>query len=724
MKRVSVSETPAMQSEVPHKSKKLKASTSPTLPVVNPVKSEANQEQWQTVGRKGKVASSVSARPGFDASNAFASLVQTEDKADADGQWSKVERRKAKKARKNEEKAELTPPRFFYVNSEITKRREAITIGDIRDLVLHLLGEAAPQPWLKVENRQAISKVVVLFVPGILPEHLNVKVHPANATTNPNIPLSIPLPPDPTLPTQGKPVTVKTLFGGTKEIIPDMRTSAIVKLPFLARTFSHACPTHAPGDSFRMHSVLGAFFQGPVSAEEKKRRTIASLKAGKEFSTDDPMRYVLTPAQMLENDYPLPSYMKDASVGLEAGSSSVTEDGWAETPRPEDDESGTVEVIAIDCEMCLTEDGKELTRICAIDFKSGNVLLDQLVKPPKPVLDYLTRWSGIKEESLRDITATLQTARDELLDLLSSSYSRTGKTPILLGHSLESDLRALKLAHSRCIDTALLYHHPRGRPLKPGLAWLTKKWCGQEIQNRGEGGHDAEEDARACIELLQRKLKGGPSFGEYKSTTEFESIFERLKRSIRGSPSGEPGSGAGAKLSTTVVDRGNPATWHGAGAGRCIACTNDEEVTQGILKCVEDSDFIWARLSGLAEVQNWLQQKPTADNPIQTVTEVNDVAEDAALRTLNSHLTIIHATLPPRTAFVVFTGHSDPRPMVALQARKTAFENAIRALQTNSNSPLNAASVPEGVRWTNADARDLEEAVERARRGLLFLSLK
>ena len=70
------------------------------------------------------------------------------------------------------------------------------------------------------------------------------------------------------------------------------------------------------------------------------------------MATDDPLRYVLTPAQMLENDYPLPSYMKDGLVELEAGSSPTTnEEGWEETPKPTDDESGTAEVIAIDCEM-------------------------------------------------------------------------------------------------------------------------------------------------------------------------------------------------------------------------------------------------------------------------------------------------------------------------------------------------------------------------------------
>ena len=112
------------------------------------------------------------------------------------------------------------------------------------------------------------------------------------------------------------------------------------------------------------------------------------------------------------------------------------------------------------------------------------------------------RWSGITEEALRNVTTTHEEVQGHLMALLSVS-----PTPVLLGHSLESDLCALKLRHGRCIDTALVYHHPRGRPLKPGLAWLTRKWCGREIQARGEGGHDPEEDARACAELLRRKIE-------------------------------------------------------------------------------------------------------------------------------------------------------------------------------------------------------------------------
>ena len=41
--------------------------------------------------------------------------------------------------------------------------------------------------------------------------------------------------------------------------------------------------------------------------------------------------------------------------------------------------------------QCLTEDGKELTQVCVIDYESGIVVYDRLVKPPKPVIGCLPK---------------------------------------------------------------------------------------------------------------------------------------------------------------------------------------------------------------------------------------------------------------------------------------------------------------------------------------------
>lgn len=199
------------------------------------------------------------------------------------------------------------------------------------------------------------------------------------------------------------------------------------------------------------------------------------------------------------------------------------------------------------------------------------------------------------------VTTTLPEVQAEILRILeppsnpfSATKSSSHQTPILLGHSLESDLKALQLCHPCCIDTALIYHHPRGRPLKPGLAWLTNKWCGREIQNRGEGGHDPEEDARACLELLQKKVENGSSFGEFR--TEFEPIFERMSRSTRraGGPVGS--------IKTAVVDLGNPTAMHGNRATTSIGCKDDEQVLNEVLGVIPSHHFVFARFMALANI--------------------------------------------------------------------------------------------------------------------------
>ncbi|KAN0141710.1 hypothetical protein V8E53_000172 [Lactarius tabidus] len=150
--------------------------------------------------------------------------------------------------------------------------------------------------------------------------------------------------------------------------------------------------------------------------------------------------------------------------------------------------------------MCMTTNGKAPSRVCVFNFHTGGVVCDQLVKPPSSVTNYLTRFSGITAAALARTLADVQT---HLCTLILPST-------ILLGRSLESDTNAVKF-HLRCIDTALIFHHPRGRPLKPGLARLTRKWLGRIIKTTSLAGTTPK---RTYVHF-KAKIKNGASLAYF-----------------------------------------------------------------------------------------------------------------------------------------------------------------------------------------------------------------
>lgn len=106
------------------------------------------------------------------------------------------------------------------------------------------------------------------------------------------------------------------------------------------------------------------------------------------------------------------------------------------------------------------------------------MLVDTLVKPWNPITDYRTQFSGITSELLADVTTDLRTAQVHQslfhvpvgLSFLQSLFCQhvSSKT-ILVGHSLENDLDALKIVHENIIDTSIIYPHPAGFPRRSSL---------------------------------------------------------------------------------------------------------------------------------------------------------------------------------------------------------------------------------------------------------------
>ncbi|KYQ53750.1 RNA exonuclease 1 like protein [Trachymyrmex zeteki] len=159
------------------------------------------------------------------------------------------------------------------------------------------------------------------------------------------------------------------------------------------------------------------------------------------------------------------------------------------------DEQG---VYALDCEMCYTTQGLELTRVTVID-EDCKVIYETLVKPQNPIIDYNTRFSGITEEDMKDVTTNILDVQATLLTIFSD------KT-ILVGHSLESDFKALKLLHDTVVDTSVMFPHRYGYPQKRALKNLCSEYLRKIIQN-DVGGHDSKEDAISCMELIRWKVK-------------------------------------------------------------------------------------------------------------------------------------------------------------------------------------------------------------------------
>lgn len=158
--------------------------------------------------------------------------------------------------------------------------------------------------------------------------------------------------------------------------------------------------------------------------------------------------------------------------------------------------------IAMDCEMvgCGSACQSTLARVTLIDWY-GNVVMDELVKPPLEVTDYRTFVSGITKEMLDSATMNFSTARKQVIQHL--------KGKILVGHGLTNDLGVLGIRHPWHLTRDTAEYEPYMKmPFQDGGLWPRglKDLCldklGREVQVFGRP-HCPKEDALAALDLYR-----------------------------------------------------------------------------------------------------------------------------------------------------------------------------------------------------------------------------
>ncbi|KAK6460656.1 ribonuclease H-like domain-containing protein [Scheffersomyces coipomensis] len=455
-------------------------------------------------------------------------------------------------------------------------------------------------------------------------------------------------------------------------------------LDFFNNNFKQFIQTSCPGGKDTLFPPIQAITNIPLTKREKS--DLLNAPKNKSITIYD---LLLTESQLIQNNYPMSLDDEDK-----------VDKGWVETKSFEHEGS---HIFALDCEFCQSNSGKVLTRISLINFQ-GDLVMDLLVKPDEEITDYLTKYSGITEELLKDVTTTLQDIQTKLLAIISDD-------DILIGHSLESDLNVMKIKHTKIVDTSVIYEHVRGPPSKPSLKWLSNKFLNRAIQT-GElngDGHSSIEDAQACLDLVKLKFTEGKYFGlnvgemslfkkiskEFKQD-DFKSLFINYSDYKYQEAYNEPIEN---KVQVEYVN-------------------NDDEVVEKFVENFnEDKRFTILTLRELEFNNNdrFNCQIPEHYNGIRDSKSEEEMNE--LYKTLNQRLTTIYERLPQDSLMIIHSVIGDAKEMIRLQNIRKQFQKLER-------EGVDVTKLASEDSWDFDKLQELYEATTNAKKSVTFITLK
>ncbi|KAL4901713.1 hypothetical protein BDW74DRAFT_181431 [Aspergillus multicolor] len=195
---------------------------------------------------------------------------------------------------------------------------------------------------------------------------------------------------------------------------------------------------------------------------------------------------------------------------LEAGFPRPGRPGFARaTARdPKEPKKGAV---ALDCEFVQDAQGQSmLAQLVVIDVLTGKVLVDQLVRSPRPIANYATPFSGLTKNPYKQYSR-LKRVLPDVTAAQNALFEHIDAETIIIGWSVHNDFEKPELCQERVVDPQLLlrrtvenkYGSEFGARL--GRLWKLKdimaELLGRFVQ-LSENGHDCMEDTFAARELM------------------------------------------------------------------------------------------------------------------------------------------------------------------------------------------------------------------------------